>query len=270
MFGKTIENIRKRVCIELVSNEKRLNKLISKPTFKNRIIYDENLCSVELGKETICFDKPIYIGFTVLELSKYQMYDFHYTIIKNFFQNKKVKLIYLDTDSFFYLIYTDDIYDDFNHPDLKKYMDMSDYPKDHKCYSSQNKKKLGCFKDECNGIVIIEFIGLRPKLYTFKTMNDFYLEIEKRMSLKKAKGITKTVVKKHITFNDYKNCLNNNVKIRKNIRVFKSTKHNIQTVTINKIALSGNDDKRHICDDGINTLPYGHYSLKKQDDIFPK
>ncbi|XP_054261608.1 uncharacterized protein LOC128985776 isoform X1 [Macrosteles quadrilineatus] len=264
MFGKTIENVRKRVNIELVTNEKRLNKLITKPNFKNRIIYGDNLCAVELEKDTIVLDKPIYVGFTVLELSKHHMYDFHYRIMKNMFKNKMFKLLYVDTDSFFYQIFTDDLYSDFNRPEFKKHLDMSDYPPDHVCYSIENKKKLGLFKDEANGVVIIEFIGLRPKLYTFKTLNDFYLEVNKNMSLKKAKGITKTVVKNHITFDDYKRCLYDKSKIRRNIRLFQSKKHCVQTVTVNKIALSCNDDKRVICENNIETLPYGHIRLKNR------
>lgn len=191
------------------------------------------------------------------------MYHFHYEIVKQFFKGKKVVLLYHDTDSYFYQVYTDDLYEDFNNPEFKQYLDLSDYPTSHKCYSAENKKKLGFFKDEVNGIIIIEFIGLRPKLYTFKTMNDFYLEIEKKMALRKAKGITKCVVKNHITFNDYKKCLYDKIKIRKNVRLFQSKKHVIQTVVQNKVALSSNDDKRFICKNGIDTLPYGHFSLKK-------
>uniref|UniRef100_A0A1B6I4V7 DNA-directed DNA polymerase n=1 Tax=Homalodisca liturata TaxID=320908 RepID=A0A1B6I4V7_9HEMI len=260
MFGKSIENVRDRLNLELVNTEKRLSKLISRPNFKNRIVYSENLSAVECSKDVVLFNKPIYIGFTVLELSKFHMYDFHYNIMKPFYSNK-INLLYIDTDSFFYEIFTKDLYEDFNNLSIKKYFDMSDYPKNHKCYFVENKKKLGCFKDECMGIPIVEFIGLRSKLYTYRTMNDLYLE-EKKMKLKKAKGVTKSVIKNHINFYDYKNCLFSSCNIRKEMRMFQSKKHTLRTVTINKLALNGNDDKRCIQKDGVHTLAYGHTKLK--------
>ncbi|XP_046666777.1 uncharacterized protein LOC124358524 [Homalodisca vitripennis] len=171
MFGKSIENVRKRPNIELVNNEKRLNKLISKPNFLNRIVYKENLCAVELSRTSVTsvfFNKPIYIGFTVLELSKFHMYKFYYNVLKEYYNEKQINLLYIDTDSFFLEIFTDDVYSDFNDPKLKQYFDMSDYPQNHKCYSLDNKKKLGCFKDEICSVVVTDFIGLRPKLYTFR------------------------------------------------------------------------------------------------------
>lgn len=261
MFGKTIENIRKRMNLELVSSENRLNKLICKPNFSNQIIYNENLCAIQCLKESVYFNKPIYIGFTVLELSKELMYRFHYDVMVKMY-GSSINILYVDTDSYFYHIYTNDLYDDMNKPEIKPYLDMSDYPENHKCFSNNNKKRLGCFKDECCSIPIVEFIGLRPKLYTFTTTNNEYLE-KKGQVLKKAKGVTKPVVAKEITFNDYKRCLIENIAQRKNNKIFRSKKHIVQTVTINKIALSANDDKRIIMENGINTMAYGHYSVKK-------
>lgn len=268
MFGKTIENVRNRMNLELVNNEKRLNKLISKPSFLNRIIYNENLCAIECAKDSVFFNKPIYIGFTVLELSKHHMYDFYYRILKPFYDESSIRILYLDTDSFFLKVKTEDLYDDFNNVKLKQFFDMSDYSKDHKCYFSENKKKLGCFKDETCGVVIQEFIGLRSKLYTYKTVDDHYLENVKKMSLRKAKGVTKNVIKKYITFNDYKLCLDRTKKIRRNMKMFRSKKHELLTISVNKIALSGNDDKRIICNNGVHTYPYGHYRLKNTNFKF--
>lgn len=256
LFGKTMENIRKRINLELVNSKNRLNKLISKPNFKNRIIYSENLSGVELSKEILHLNKPIYIGFTVLELSKYHMYDFHYNVIKNFYDNDSINLLYIDTDAFFYEVFTEDLYDDFNNPKVSMYFDMSDYPVEHKCYSIQNKKVLGAFKDECRGELISKFIGLRPKLYAYKINN--------QDCKKKAKGVSGAVLRKHITFDDYETCLFQKLKIRKEMKSFRSKKHCVQTVSVNKLALNGNDDKRVILEDNINTLPYGHKILRKR------
>ena len=255
VFGKCMENVRKRINLELVSDNKKLLKLIAKPTFKDRIIYDESLCAALSEKSTICLNKPIYVGFAVLELSKTLMYSFHYEIMKKKYGDK-ISLLYTDTDSFFYEIMTNDFYEDMLDPDLKPFFDTSDYPPNHKCYSLTNKKVIGKFKDECNGIPIKEFIGLRSKLYSFIT-NDNRVQ-------KKAKGIKKCVIKHEITFTDFKNCLMNLLPEKEKYRVMKlirSKKHIVNTVTVNKLSLSNTDDKRILKENGVDTIPYGHYSL---------
>lgn len=158
LFGKSIENIRKRKNVELVNSQKRLDKFISKPNFQNSIILYEHLCAVELSNEKLLFNKPIYIGFTVLELSKLHIYDFNYFVFRNFYINEVVNLMYLDTDSFFYQVFTDDLYEDFLSSSFGGHFDMSDYNPDHKCYNIINKNKLGCFKHECVGVPIVEFM----------------------------------------------------------------------------------------------------------------
>jgi len=255
MFGKSIENIRKRMNLELVTCQKRLNKLICKPNFLDRTIYNESLAAVSCSKESILLNKPIYIGFTVLELSKAHMYEFHYSIMKKFFGNR-IRLLYTDTDSFFYEIISDDVYADINKPNLKQYFDLSNYDKKHSCFSMKNKKVLGKFKDECKGRIIVEFIGLRPKLYCYEIFEDIILK-------KKAKGVKQKVLEKSITFKDFKRCLKNrDISISRSQTSFKSSNHVINTITVNKVALSANDDKRVILNDGINTLAYGHYKIK--------
>lgn len=257
MFGKSIENIRKRMSLELVTSQKRLDKLVCKPTFLNRTIYNDSLAAVSCSKESILFNKPIYIGFTVLELSKVHMYDFHYHVMKRFF-GSKIRLLYTDTDSFFYEVITDDIYVDMNNPELKQYFDTSNYDKQHFCFSMKNKKVLGKFKDECSGKIIIEFVGLRPKLYCYEIFEALF------SIKKKAKGVNKMVVEKAITFDDFKKCLlNRDISISKQQTSFKSKNHKISTITVNKVALNANDDKRCILNDGVNTLAYGHYKLCK-------
>ncbi|XP_075231696.1 uncharacterized protein LOC142330354 [Lycorma delicatula] len=252
VFGKCMENVRKRVNIELVSSEKRLMKLISKPTFQDRIIYNETLCAVQCAKEKIYFDKPIYVGLSVLELSKTLMYDFHYDVMKKKY-GSKISLLYMDTDSFFYEVKTDDFYQDLQESTFADYFDTSDYPVAHPCHSLKNKKVIGKFKDECSGIPIREFIGLRAKLYTFKTGPG--------KIIKKAKGIKKNVVKNEIEFEDYKKCLlDSNTVVYRTMKMFRSKKHIIETIQQNKLALSYFDDKR-VAIDRLNTLPWGHVSI---------
>ena len=220
---------------------------------------------MELHKDVVTFNKPIYVGFSVLELSKYHMYKFHYDVMKKHYKDRLVTL-YLDTDSFFYQIFTKDLYDDFLDQRLNTYLDLSGYPPSHKCFSTANKKAVGKFKDVCSGVVVVEFAGLRPKLYIFKTTDDAYLQDTEKLAMCKSKGISKYVVKNQITFEDYKRCLFSGKIIRKDNRYFRTKKHAVQTVTVNKIALSPNDDKRYICENKISTLAYGHYRLADLED----
>ncbi|XP_075237599.1 uncharacterized protein LOC142333894 [Lycorma delicatula] len=254
VFGKCMENVRKRINLELVSSEKRLMKLIAKPTFKDRIIYNENLCAVQCTKEKIKLDKPLYVGLSVLELSKTLMYNFHYNIMKKKYRSK-INLLYMDTDSFFYEIETHDFYQDLQDESFIEYFDTSDFPVSHPLFSIKNKKVLGKFKDECNGIPIKEFIGLRAKLYTFTTTKGI---------TKKAKGIKKNVVKNKLNINHYRNCLlkaNDDSKdLYVQMKLIRSKKHLVETVTVNKLALSSYDDKR-VAVNNILTLPWGHVDI---------
>ena len=192
VFGKTMENVRKRINLELVSNTERLEKLIARPEFKDRTIFSENLAAIHLMKTSVKFDKPIYIGQAVLDLSKTLMYNYYYKILKSKYEDK-LQLLYTDTDSFIVEIKTKDFYLDML-DDLDLY-DTSNYPSTHICYSSKNKKTVGKFKDESEGKIITHFIGLRSKLYTYKK--------EDKTEEKRAKGISKPVINKSLCYDDY-------------------------------------------------------------------
>ena len=111
MFGKTMENLRKRRNIELISKEEQLRKRVIQPSFKDFKIFHENLISIERRKTTIKLNRPICIGFCVLDLSKVLMYNFHYLHIKILYPKNRSQLLFTDTDSLTYAIKTDDIYD---------------------------------------------------------------------------------------------------------------------------------------------------------------
>ena len=168
VFGKTIENIRKRQNVNIIDNRKMVVKLSSKPNFERLTIFDENLVAVYMKKTEVYFNKPIYVGQAILDLSKTLMFDFHYNYIRKKYNNK-AELLFTDTDSLMYLIQTDDFYHDIN-KDVKKKFDTSDYPENHPSgiKTGVNKKVIGKFKDEAAGKQITHFVGLRPKLYTFK------------------------------------------------------------------------------------------------------
>ena len=253
VFGKTMENIRNRVDVKLVNDKKRAEKLSSKPNYKHCNIFSEDLVAIHMKKTKLDFDKPVYLGMCILDLSKTLMYDFHYNYIKKKYGDK-AKLLLTDTDSLMYEIQTEDFYKDIN-GDVKDRFDTSDYSSDHPSgiLSGINKKVLGMFKDEANGNIIDEFVGLRAKLYSYKMFEG--------EESKKCKGVKKSVVKKNITHEDYKTCLTTgNEQLRKQ-NIIRSYKHEVYNEEVNKIALSANDDKRYILEDGIRTLALGHYKI---------
>ena len=256
VFGKTMENLRKRVDIRLVTNEKEARKLISKANYNRRTIFSENLMAVHMNKTHIKYNKPIYLGMCILDISKAMMYDFHYNYIKPKY-GEKAKLLMTDTDSLVYDIETEDFYKDIS-PDVREMFDTSNYPKNHPSgiETGVNKKVIGKFKDEAGGKIITEFVGLRAKLYSFR-MDD-------GEEIKKDKGIKKSVVENSIRFDDYKECLDSKAKQMREMSVIRSYKHFVYTETVNKVALSADDDKRIIQEDGIRTLPYGHYLTKTE------
>ena len=199
VFGETMENLRKRVDVKLVTNEKKLDKLTSKPTYVSSKIFNENLMAVHKIKETLTLNRPAYVGMCILDLSKTLMYDFHYNYIKKKY-NDKAKLLFTDTDSLTYEIEAVDAYKDFWTD--KDMFDNSDYPENSPYYCNTNKKIIGKFKDEACGIPITEFVGLKSKMYSYVKDNE--------KGGRTAKGIKKNIIKNNIKHEDYRNTLINN------------------------------------------------------------
>ena len=248
VFGKTIENIRKRQNIHLIDNRKKAVKLTSKPNFDRCTIFDKNLIAVHMLKTEVYFNKPVYVGQAILDFSKTLMFNFHYTYIKKKYKNK-AELLFTDTDSLMYEIKTKDFYLDIC-PDVRDKFDTSDYPLVHPSgiITGANKKVIGMFKDEVAGKQITHFVGLRPKLYSFK--------IEEDREVRKCKGIKKNVVKKKLDFDDYVKCLFSGEKEMRSMKIIRSEKHDIYSKEVNKIALSNEDDKREVLKDNIHTLAF--------------
>ena len=250
VFGKTMENIRKRVDVRLVTSKEKLLKLASKPTYVSSKIFNENLVAVHKIKETLTMNRPAYIGMCILDLSKTLMYDFHYNYIKHTYGNK-AKLLFTDTDSLTYEIETKDAYADFWKN--KDKFDNSDYNKESPFYNDSNKKVIGKFKDESAGIPITEFVGLRSKMYSYVKDNE--------RTARTAKGIKKQVIIKDIKHEDYKEVLFNNKQMHHTIKTIRSNNHQLGSFELNKISLSCFDDKRFIHENGITSYAYGHYEI---------
>ena len=197
-------------------------------------------------------NKPIYLGLSILDISKILMYEFWYDYMKSKYGND-VKLCYTDTDSFIMNIKTEDFYKDIAN-DVEKRFDTSNYEVNRPLPTGKNKKVIRLMKDELGGKISTEFVTLRPKTYSYST--DDGKEDEK------AKGTKKCVIKRMIKFNDYKNCLPKDEVLLKLQQRFFSKNHDVYTENINKIALSNNDDKRIVSSDKIMSYPYGYKGKK--------
>ena len=226
VFGKTMEDKRKHLDFEIVSDERRFIKCVNNPSFKHSHIINENLVGVEKQKPKLKLDKPIFIGMSILDLSKQHMYKFYYDGMKPKYGDN-IRMVYTDTDSFVFHTRTDDIYQDLK--EINDEMDFSGYDKNHTCYDATNKKVLGKFMDECEGKIMTGFIGLRPKCYAFKIHGD-------DTEYKKCKGTAKNTVKRKIKYEDYNQVLETNKVIHRSFNSIRSKNHKIFSINTTKVS----------------------------------
>jgi hypothetical protein len=256
VFGKTMENVEKRVDVKIATRWDRMGKslgardLIAKPNFNSINVLSEEMAVIQMNKLRIYYNKPIYVGFVVLELSKKHMYHFHYEHMLKHFDRSDLKLCYGDTDSFIYQTRTD-IYEHIRKNPM--WFDTSNYDLNNPfSIKPQNKKKLGYFKDENGGAIMTKFVGLRAKMYAY--------EVEDANPVKKAKGIKKSALQQ-LNVEAYVDAVVNKTEHYSTMHVFRSKLHRIHTEAIIKKSLCSNDDKRFLMDDGRSTLAWGHYKI---------
>ena len=274
IYGKTIEDLRKRSNVDIVKEQKTAKRLIAKPQFKGFHILDEDVTIVQSMKTKILLNKPIACGFMVLENSKNIMGDFWYGVMKPRYGDQ-IKLLLSDTDSFIYAVYTEDGYQDLY--DLREYMDLSGYSTTSLLAPFRdvtNKKVPGKFSDEKTNEIIREVIALKPKMYSILTK---VLECKKinhpdhpdhvcddccfKGHSVTAKGIKRSA-QRVITHDAYKTTLETAGTTMTTAKAIRTIKHNIFTQIVTKRGLSAYDDKKYILDDGVRTLSYGHYKLQ--------
>ena len=253
VFGKTMENLRNRTVVKLVraGEVAKLRKLLSSPLFARAAVFGESLAGIQMHKDSVLMNRPVYTGMCILDLSKTLMYKFYYEHLK-YKYGSRCELLYTDTDSLLLEIKTEDVHEDMG-CQLRLY-DTSDYPKDHSLHSQLNKKVIGKMKDECAGKPISEVVCLRSKMYSI------WLDSDK--NIKKAKGTTKVVTKKEISHQNYKDALFGRQTFKHGMDRLQSKDHQIFGVHLNKTTLSPFDSKRWIKDDGIHTLAYGHRDIR--------
>lgn len=270
-FGKTMENKRARIDFQLVMDENVFNKKVANPRFKNFIQYNEKLGGAEMHRKEILLDKPIIVGFTVLELSKLHMQTFWYDTLKRLY-GAKVRLIYTDTDSFVLELTCMDLERELY--TLRPWMDFSKYPKDSRLYKENlNNGVLGVFKDETNGHMIKEFVALRSKMYSY-ILVDPYIDHDVLITgALRAKGIPKSAVdirtNMKIHHDTYLKMLRNELDSH-SVSFYKiqSRRHQLRTIHQPKKGLASEDTKRvpllaaiPELQEEYECLSYGHYLL---------
>ncbi|KAJ8915271.1 hypothetical protein NQ315_014779 [Exocentrus adspersus] len=261
VYGKLMENVRKYRDVRMTTKwEGRYGaqNYIAKPNFHSCSIFDDDMIIIEMNKLEILFNNPIYAGFCVLDISKTFLYEFHYDYILPKFQDK-AKLLYTDTDSLIYQLNVPDIYEHIKEDSHR--FDTSDYePNNPYGIEQKNKKVPGLMKDENNGQIMLEFVGLRAKMYAYKVHND--------KIVKRSKGFTLASVKK-ISFDDYKRTLFDHEIIYKPHHLIRSKKHCVFTIRQNKMILNPFDDKRVINSKSTDTKPWGYERILEDADDLP-
>jgi len=244
-FGKILEQVRSRVNVRLIADEKKVLKAVSKVSFCRSEIVNKHLVMVRAARNKIKLNKPIAVGFSILELSKLIMYEFYYGYLKTKYEDRCC-LLFTDTDSLCCEIQMHDLY-----------RDMGENAElfDTRNFAAANHRVLGKFKSETGLMAPREFVGLRPKMYSLDCLPK---------SQKSAKGIQKRYINDHVRHSHYLGVLRN---VKRNMisrfRMFRSTNHVVNTIEMNKVCLCAMDDKRFVLEDGVHTLAYGHYSLRK-------
>ena len=274
VYGQTLMDVTKFSNFEMVTSQERYKWLQRKYfLIKKVILYSEcKKCKeldgscIECDEEENCFsevekikpkvtlNRPIYVGFQILELSKLHMYRFWYDVLKVKCPN--IRLLMTDTDSFIFQIFCEDL--DIELQKMSRHFDISNYDKIHFLHSTKNLKTPGYMKNEYPSKIITHYTGLRSKEYAFKFFDE---QKEKR-----AKGITRVNKKKNIHYEDYENTFfNKATKIVTETKI-QSKKLKMCVISQDKETLSNNDDKRawigHWPSQDIgNTLALGHYKL---------
>ena len=227
VYGKNVENMWKRIKIRIIKNKKGCIKYTSKPTYARWNIYDKKLVAIHEKKIGLTLNKPIYVGFTALEISKWECIIF---------------IIFLWSKNFTLMLWNA-WEKPFQNCKYKGLFDLSNDLKTSKYFSSDNKKIVGRKKDEYEGKLFLEFIDLRSKMYSIRHENNK----------------EKCIIKGHNAYmeiSEYRNTLFRKEILRHKVRGIKSKTHNIGTFESNKTSCY--DGKRYIVNDGINTLAYGH------------
>lgn len=273
IYGKTMEDVRKRVNIFMETDDNKIKRHINKmPEQKGaRLptpINEHGLMIIDMPKTKVTLNKPVYAGVAILSLSKYLMYDYFYNILKKKY-GEGVRLLYTDTDSFIIQIFTKDFYEDMRRDrDFMDTFDLSEYPENHPLFEGlstevvsslmkKNKKVQGKFKDEGEGVPAVECAVIRAKCYSI---------LYEGGDIKSTAKGCKSVVKENIHHQTYVDTVLHDYDINKMMTQAEMTtirsypNQELYTLCQTKVVMSSVDDKRYD-KDGINLLAFGHKDI---------
>ena len=226
-----------------MKNAEYFIKYTSRPICVNWEVFENNLAAIHVKKISLTLNKPAYVEFTVLELSKWEMYNFHYHFMKKRFQI--CVLVFTDTNSLCYECNENPYEKLYKYKEL---IDLSNFLVSSKYYCSDNKKVVGKMKDEYGRKSIVKFVGLKCKMYSI---------LDERSN-------EKSTSKGHNTFIEFQEFYNKLFQkriLRHQMRGIESKNHNIGTYETNKRSLSFFDDKWYILKNGISILAYGYEDI---------
>ena len=234
-FGKTCEDVRKHQDVRIVKNDRKVKRFVAKPQYNQHVIYEEDMAAIQLKKTLVHLNKPRYVGMSILDISKLLMYQYHYKYLMQ--KYPEAKLLFTDTDSFCHWIPTEtNVYDDMYKD--KEQFDFSNYADGDVHFNDDNNLVPGKMKDEMGGDLILEFVGLRSKMYSILNYNG--------LNKKTAKGVISEVKKKQITHEDFKNSLFEEIQsMHKGVKIVQD-RHKLYTADVSKVTLSPFNDKKWI------------------------
>lgn len=280
--------------VRFATTKRQFEKLVSKPTYYRSVRLDAgdaagtHLVAVELWKERVVLDKPIFAGQAVLDISKQIMYAFHYVRVKPLLR-ERVQLLFTDTDSLAYAVRCSDLYAAL--APLRDCLDLAAYPRPFPAWPSAaalvepaNKGVAGKFKDELPGAdaegraclgVMKEFVGLKAKQYCFdRVLLAADGTVSEPSTTKRCKGVKKAAIRQSLTIDDYRKKTLTLADLvqgvgeavrRDTMHVLRSRTHQITLDRVVKVSLSAFDDKRYLLPCGRHTYAYGHSALAGVD-----
>jgi hypothetical protein len=268
VYGKTIEDVTKHMSAKIVRSAKALRKEAAKPGYIGCFIISETVALVYSRKKSVIILTPFSVGFSILELSKNYMFMSFYDHFTKYFTNPRV--LFSDTDSLMLAISTKNIRRDLKNANLM--FDFSNYPTDHPLFSLEKQNLLGYFRDESAGNIILEFIGIRSKVYSILSCEEkdlpFLFNNPNFLLTKKiCKGIRRNVIKNDITHEHYRKCVSNIESVSASMHILRSNNHSISLQNVNKIAFTSFDCKRFLLQCGIHSVPFGHYLVRNNENI---
>ena len=257
IYGRTLLNQlnyskETKVCTENIP----LVKSFSKPNFHSVSFLSPNRALVTYNKSTVLADSPIYVGFSILDHAKLLTYQFWYDVLMKTYGDK-VEFVYSDTDSFIINLETDDIEREIQGP-LAPFLDLSNFPSDHKLFNNKFKGHLGKLKIETQNHHITQFVGLKPKMYSFMTTAN-------NTPHNTLKGVP-LYRRKEISFDQYLKCLTEGKTLKTDLTRLQFTKQEMSLIEMTKVALSSYEDKRYYFDN-FKSVGYGHPACSEEREM---